>query len=247
MSRIAILLLGLLCSSCISNAVGYREQCIDPNVRLARLVEDYDRSKEPGGEYCGCWPDWEADDWKPCPESGHIVVDPDRVWNRIETLALEFPRHTPTLLANAMIAYEERDRIKSQRYLDQILSLERVHPDAAVLRSRLALEDGNLKSAKRLVEEHIRHAPNHSGLREAFAGILFLEGSHEDARHQVRIAEELGAPAWRMAFNLGLIAETQGSLRQAVEFYSSALNLKPDMPAALARLQGVTAQLNQAR
>ena len=247
MYRALACLLLLATSSCLTNSVGYREQCMDPDVRLARLLEDYDRSKDPAGPYCGCWPDWDANDWKPCPDSGHILVDPDRVWNRIEELAFEFPRHEPTLLANAMIAYEEGERIKSQRYLDQILSLVKVHPDAAVLRSRLAVEDGNLKTARKLLDDHIRHVPNHAGLHEALAGIHFLEGMYEDAQSEIAVAEELGAPTWRMAFNLGLIAETQGELRQAAEFYQSAYDLNPQMETALARLQGVNARLYRSR
>ena len=215
--------------------------------RLSELLSDYEHAKEGGAGLCPCNGDFDEDAWGRCSKGGHIVVDCDRVRNRIRALAFEFPAHVPSLLANAMIALEERDRIEAQRYLDQLFAIQPVHPEGAVLRSRLALEDGNLPAAKKRIEEQLRHVPGHAGLHEALAEILFLERRYADALERIDIAEELGAPAWRAAFNRGLIAESQGELAIAADFYTAALELRPDMTQAADRLQGVRAVLKQSR
>jgi len=48
-------------------------------------------------------------------------------------------------MANAVMAYDEHQTVKSQQFLDQILAQSRTYPDAAVLRAQIAIEDGKLK------------------------------------------------------------------------------------------------------
>lgn len=243
--RLFLFVLPLLAASCISNKLGFREQCCDPDIRLEKLLHAYERSQEPGGPWCACYEDldecdWIAEGWE-CGDDAHVIVDCDRIRNQIERHSFEFPRHLPGLLANAVISYDERDRVKAQRYLDQLFRLEPAHAEAAVMKSRLVLEEGNLPAAKRLVSEQIQLAPDHAGLREAHANILFLEARYDLAREEMRIAEQLGAPPARMAFNLGLIAETQGDLDGAFALYTAALELEPEMGRASSRLKGVNA------
>ncbi len=245
--RLLICLTLLLATSCVSNRAGYRDQRCDPDQRLADLLEDYERAKTAGSRNCECRNDWKTEGYSDCPDGGHIVIDCDRVRNRIQALSFEYPTHVPSLLANGMIAFEERDRVASQRYLDRLFGVQPIHPEAAVLRSRLGLEEGNLPASKKLIEDQIRHVPDHAGLHEALAEILFLEGRFEEARDRISIAEELGAPLWRMAFNRGLIAETEGDFNLATTMYEVALEHNSDMTQASARLSGVKAVMNQSR
>ncbi len=245
--RLLLCLLLLLTTSCISNRVGYRDQRCDPDQRLADLLQDYDRAKTADASNCACRGQWRTESYGKCRDGGHIVVDCDRVRNRIQALSFEYSRHVPSLLANAMIAFEERDHGSSMRYLDLLFEVQPVHPEAAVLRSRLGLAEGNLPAAKKLIEDQIRHAPDHPALHEALAEILFLEGRYDQARDRIGVAETLGAPSWRMAFNRGLIAETEGDLEHARSMYTIALEIKPDMAQAAARLNGVQAVMNPSR
>lgn len=232
-------------SSCLSNGVGYRDQRCDPDEQLSDLLADYDLAGDSG--CCECEGAWEADGYSHCGEGGHIVIDCDRVRNKLEALSFEYPRHVAALLANGVIAFEERDRVNAQRYFDRLFAVQPIHPEAAVMRSRLGLQEGNMPAAKKLIEEHIRHVPDHAGLHEAYAEILFLDGRYEEARERIAIAEELGAPIWRMAFNRGLIAETEGDLEHAITMYTVALEIKPDMAQASARLNGAQAVMTQSR
>src|SRR5678810_1063875 len=79
----------------------------------------------------------------------------DHLEAEIARLAVVCPGHAPTLMANAVIAYDEHRPQDSQQYLDLILSQPRPYPDAAVLRAQIALEEGNVPFARRLVEQEI--------------------------------------------------------------------------------------------
>ena len=221
MSRLLPFVLAALCASCVSNGLGYRDHEEDPDVLLAELLDEYEH-----------------------PSNDRIVLDRDRARNRLAALSFEFPAHVPTLLANALVAFEERDDVAAQRYLDRLFAIQPIHPEAAVLRSRLGLRQGNLPAAKRMLENHLRHAPDHAGLHEALAEVLFLEGDFDAALARCDIAEDLGAPDWRMAFNRGLIAETEGELMDAAKHYAEALKCNPDMAQAESRMHGVQAVLN---
>lgn len=209
-------------SSCVSNGLGYRDHEVDPDVRLAELLDEYEHMK-----------------------NDRIVVDQGRARNMIEALSFDYPAHVPTLLANAMISFEEADYVNSQRYLDRLFSVRAIHPEAAVLRSRLSLREGNVPAAEKLLSDHIRHAPDHHALHEAMAEVYFLTARYEEALQSVAVAEDLGAPDWRMSFNRGLIAETRGNLQQAAGHYAEALQCNPEMRDAERRMLGVQAYLKQ--
>ena len=82
----------------------------------------------------------------------HQVVDCDRTRNEIERLAIDFPTHVPTLMANAVIAHEQRDDVKAKRFLDSVFAASPMHAEAGALRAQLALDDGNVDLARRIVE-----------------------------------------------------------------------------------------------
>ncbi|MGC4085263.1 MAG: hypothetical protein QM736_24870, partial [Vicinamibacterales bacterium] len=49
-----------------------------------------------------------------------------------------------------MLAYDEGDAVRAQQYLDRLLARPEPAPDVAVLRARLAIDEGNLPFARRL-------------------------------------------------------------------------------------------------
>ena len=61
-----------------------------------------------------------------------------RLQREIERLAVVCPAHAPTLMANAVIAYDEQRPAEAQQMLDVILAQPRAYPDAAVLSARIA-------------------------------------------------------------------------------------------------------------
>jgi len=212
-------------AACISNDWGHRPQNADPDTRLADLVEDYEHAKTSDGV-----------------DPDHILVDAERYKNEIERLALEFPRHVPTLMACAVLAMDHGDFVKCQRYCDRVLSVEPVHPDAAVLRSQCAIRDGNLPASLRLLEQQKSYTPDHAGVREALSATLYLMRSLEAAAQELTAAEQLGAPAWRVAYNRGLIAEAKGDRTGAMAAYEASVAANPDFAPARSRLAGRKAE-----
>lgn len=224
---IGILLLALL-GACQGPGAGYRSDVGDPDARLAHLIDLY----EQGAMLTGS-------------ERGPTVVDPGRVKNELERLAFEYPDHAPTLLANAVVAYDARQPEKAQNYLDQILRVQPVHPDAAMLRARIALDQGNRDSARKLLEIQIRYSPDHAGLRETLAAVLVFRGEAEAAMEQLEQASRLGAPLWRVQYHRGWIEERAGRLQVARTFYEHAQQLNPESRRVEARLNGLRAAMGE--
>jgi tetratricopeptide (TPR) repeat protein len=221
-----ITVLGL--AGCTSNSFGHRPESCDPDKRLADLVQVYtDCLAGKAGEGS---------------EANHILIDCDRARNQIERLSLEFPRHAPTLLQNATIAYDQRETVKAERYCDQLLSVEPMNAEGAILKARIAMESGNLPSAKRLLTAQVGYAPDHSLLRETYAAALYMSGDYVASDAQLTAAGRLGAPAWRIAFHRGLIAEARMDKLTAKALYEECLAGNPGFQPAEARLAGMKAE-----
>lgn len=187
------------------------------------------------------WREVRAQGWTCEDRAGESspLVDCERISREIARLAVEFPRNPDVLLANASIAHALRRPEEAQGYLDRLLQIQPIRPDAAVLRSRVALAEGNLRLARRLLEEQIELVPDHAGLREALASVFYLEGETEAARRSLDAAAGLGAPRWRVAYNRGLVAEAEHKLDEAARHYEEALRGAPEFHPARSRLRGL--------
>ncbi len=220
----SVALLVFLASGCTSYSFGHRDTECDPDTRLARLVDEYDQAKSGQTTY-----------------DGSILRDCSRIQLETERLALDVPGHVPTLMACAVMAYEAQETVKAQRYLDAIFHDQPAHAEAAILRSRIAIDEGNLPYARRLLSTQIQYAPDNASLREAYSGVLYMSHDLEGARGEITAAEKLGAPAWRVAYNRGLIAEAGGQNEEAQRQYKAAVDGNPDFPQARSRLSGMKA------
>jgi predicted Zn-dependent protease len=163
----------------------------------------------------------------------------------VERVAYICPSYVPGLMASAILAYDDRQYAKAQQYLDALFGLQKVHPPAAVLRGRIALEEGNLPFAQRFLAEHVRLAPEDAELREVYAAALYLSEKLPQAQAQLNVAANLGAPAWRVAYHRGLFEEAGGNFHQAIQHYEEALRERPDWDVALARRDGIVAATYQ--
>lgn len=213
----------LLTTGCTSFSFGHRDSNCNPDERLAALREQYEHGK--AGHH----------------EQG-ILVDCDRVRLELERLSLEFPNHVPTLLTNAALAYDAGETVKAQRYLDTLFSKQPVHPEAAVLRAHIAMDGSNIPYARRLLESQIQYTPDHPLLREAHSGALYMARDFEGASSEILMAERLGAPAGRVAYHRGLIAEATGKTEEARKQYQAAADADPKDARARSRLSGMNAK-----
>ena len=173
------------------------------------------------------------------------LIDCERIRQELTRLAIEFPNNSRVLLANAIVAFETGRPEEAQKELDAVLRLSPADPDAAVLRARIAISEGNLRFARRLLDQQIELTPDHTRLLELSATVHYLNQNYDDARRELRFARQLGAPAWRVAYHEGLIAEAQGDFEAAEKAYSDCLEGQPDFAPARSRLRALAVRLNR--
>jgi Tfp pilus assembly protein PilF len=142
-------------------------------------------------------------------------------------------------MANAVIAYDAGNTARAQQLLDQLFEHTQSLPAAAVLRSQIAIQDGNLQFAHRLLQQQIRLAPDNGALREAYGAALYLNGDLVTARQELTTAARRGAPRWRIAYHLGLIDEAENDFDSAKQHYREALDGNPDWAPARMRLNAL--------
>lgn len=223
-----LLVLILGCAGCRS-VLGPPPECPgDPDAAVMELRRDWQRAPYVGlyeGTDCG---DCESD------------VKPKALIRReTENLLYRFPRHVPTRLFAALLAYEADDPVRAVEHLDTLLELQPVHPEAAVLRARIALESGNIPFAKTFLREQVALRPNDPALHEALSSAHFMDDNLDDALASLDVADRLGAPQWRVAYNRGVIEEARGNSQVAAGHYKSSLSLMPHWSPPRARLEAL--------
>ena len=228
----AAALLASLLVGCAPRAAHLRVDCQDADARLSAIWEPLRAAiVDPDG----CRSLWTRG-----------APDPCAAWQRdLQRLAFVCPAHAPTLMVNAVLAYEDRRLTTAQQYLDDLFQVQPAHPEAAILRARVALEEGNLPFARRFLADQIRLRPDHAALREVYAGVLYLAADLQAARVNLRVAENLGAPAWRLAYHRGLIEEAASNVADAERSYEAALAARPGWEPPARRLKGLRARAGQ--
>ena len=196
-----------------------RQQCVNPDARLSALLHQLDAARSAG-----------------CDAAGRVC---DAVPLDIERQAVICPTHTPTILAAAVLAYEQHQPARAEQWLDTVLSLTPADADAAALRARLALEAGNLPLAMKVLERGVEQSPAHGGLQEVLGAAYYLSGRLSAAQMALVRAERFGAPHWRVAYGMGLVAEAEGQASEARRLFQEALAGRPGWPEAEARLKAL--------
>ena len=202
-----------------------RQECYNADAQLASVLQPYEALRAKGCE----------------AGVNQQGSECNRLRREIARLAVICPAHAPTLMANAVIAYDEKRPADAQQLLDLILAQPRSFPDAAVLRGEIAIEEGNVPFALRLLDQQITLVPDHAGLHETYAAALYLDGRMADATSQLTLAEALGAPRWRIAYHRGLIEEAAGRRDEAARYYAAAVEGNPGFQPAESRLKALRA------
>src|SRR5262249_45904945 len=95
----------LMASACATTSPLVRQQCDNADAQLASVLQPFEALRAKG-----------------CVDDGgrHGGSECDRLRREIERLSLVCPAHAPTLMANAVIAYDAHQPDVSQQLLDQI-------------------------------------------------------------------------------------------------------------------------------
>ncbi len=200
----------------------------DPNDRLNHMLQLDERAEQRGSQCREIW----ADRGK--------TVDCERIAREVDRLYAEFPYQQRVVLTHAFMQHDYGRRDSAQFLLDQLLGQPGSFPEAAILRSQLALAEGNMTRAKSLLKQQIKLAPDHAGLHETLSSVFYLEGQYDKSQHHLNLATILDAPDWRVTYHRGLILEAQDNTEAACHAYQGAAQLKPDFRAPIARLIGLS-------
>ncbi|MCR9245730.1 MAG: tetratricopeptide repeat protein [bacterium] len=181
---------------------------------------------------CAVWdPDWEPDPDQHLrqllapfeSDGGPREISRERLRAAVERLAARHPSHLRCQVAAAILTFDNGDRLRAQGYADQALAIAPDHVEARALRVRIAVADGNLDLARRLVDDGLQQRPESATLHESSAWVHQLKGEPEAALAALGVAERLGAPRWRTEYNRGLLAEERNDLAAAERHYEAAL------------------------
>lgn len=225
-------LFALQLGACTTPMPGYRHEGQGPDERLLDLVDRIQAQEDARTNGGG-------------GDSTDVIVDGGRLENELRRLHLEYPNHVPTLYVLANETFKRGRKERAAAYLDDLFAVQLTHPEAGILRCQIAVREGNLPGARRVLEAQILRTPDHAGLREALSSIHYMSGDYADARIEVERARRLGAPVWRVAFNLGLIEEADGNDTLAMERYEVAMRENPEFAPAVSRYAGLRAEFGE--
>jgi len=226
--RIPMLLAVLTLATACTSMNHYRDKDPDPNHRLDALLKSYETASDKGE---ACLELWRVDS---------ATIDCSRIMREVERLYAEYPRNPRILMTNAVMNYETGRIENAQFLLDELLAQNGAHPEAAILRSHIAMEEGNSRLARDLLNRQINLAPDRADLREALAATYFVDGDYDTSRVMLGIAGRLGTPGWRLSYHHGLLCEAEKNWQEACRFYNTALDQKADYLPAQSRLIGLS-------
>lgn len=220
-----VLVGGCLITSCASRPPRISTLGTPCSVAGSRLSEAWrgldDALRTPGG----------------CEADSGIHCDSLRA--QIQRLAVDCGNNPDVVMANALLAFDARNYARAQQLLDELLGLHVSYPEAAVLRARIAMEQGNSQFALRFLDQQIRQTGDNAGLRETYASALFVSNRLNEAEAQLLAAKRLGAPVWRIAYGQGLIEESRGNFEDAKRRFQEALLDRAGWKPAESRLKGL--------
>lgn len=156
-------------------------------------------------------------------------------------LYVRYPRNERVILFAAVLAQQVGQRGQAGHLLDQLLASRQAHPEAAILRSRIAMEEGNLNLARRLLQQQIHLNPQDAMLHETLAAVHYLEQRDTAAYNELALAEQLGAPAWRINYHRGLLSERRHNSADACDHYRLSIQANPQFTPARQRARGLKA------
>lgn len=168
--------------------------------------------------------------------SGNTSINCYQLLWDLQQLHLKYPDYDDISLALARTYFESERYQDSQVILDRILDSNIASDEPVVLRSQIALQDGNINLSRTLAENYIDIIPDSPHLYEILAASYYMEGRYDKALVAIESADRLGSPSWRGHYHMGLIDEARENWSSACNHYSEALADNPGFRQAISRL-----------
>lgn len=171
-----------------------------------------------------------------CHDYSQPMTDCYRLASQLNALNVRYPNNKRIMMATALVEFELGNMSNSQQLLDNILYKRDAYPEAAVLRSRIAIEEGNLNLARSIVERQLSINPDSAHLYEVQASYYYLEGKYTEALQSIKIAERFMKSDWRINYHRGIIYEAQKQWYKACQEYNQVLKAEPSNRVTRAKL-----------
>jgi len=163
-----------------------------------------------------------------CHDKAKPIIDCYRLASELNALYIQYPNNKRIMMASALVEFELGNTSNSQYLLDNLMSKRGAYPEAAILRSRIAMEEGNLTLARSLVSRQLSITPDNPYLYEMQASYYYMEGKYTEALQSVKIAERFMEPNWRIGHHRGIIYEAQEQWQKACKEYKLILQDEPN-------------------
>ncbi|MEP4889541.1 MAG: hypothetical protein ABJV04_05910 [Aliiglaciecola sp.] len=171
-----------------------------------------------------------------CHDSSKPISDCYGLASDLNALNVQYPNNKRIMMATALVEFEVGNTANSQQMLDNLLSKRGAFPAAAVLRSRIAMEEGNLTLARSVVSKQLSITPDNPYLYEMQASYYYIEGKYTEALQSIKIAERLMPPNWRISYHRGIIYEAQEQWYKACREYTQVLEDDPSNRTIYAKI-----------
>lgn len=182
---------------------------LNPDAALKDLVERYE-IKEKG---ISC--------------QGDRKIDCHGASLELQQLLLANPNHTNTQVIASSIFLNSGRRIQAQAVLDELVNHYVPPLISLVMRTDLALYEGNIKLAKRLNERAIALYADSPKPYLQQASIFYVEGNYEKALGHLSTSLRFGLEESIYYYHLGLINQVRNQLAQACHYYKQSLTMSP--------------------
>jgi tetratricopeptide (TPR) repeat protein len=224
---LSLSLLGAFALSACAHAPHARHDSADADARLAAALKEWDQAHASGMNNGAVY------------DNEEVVVDSGAAKLHVEQVALEFPRHVPTLVMCAQLTFQAGETEKAAAYADRALALQADNNFAGIIRAQAALSDGNVPKAREVIKRQLSLTPDSCYLHEVMAGIEYYAADVDACQREVGLAERYGSDPWRIAYHRGLIAEKRGNTAEAKQQFEKSAQLCPTADFAKSRLNGI--------
>ncbi|APD85293.1 hypothetical protein BM527_03865 [Alteromonas sp. Mex14] len=145
----------------------------------------------------------------------------------LQQLLLANPSHTNTQVIASSVFLQSGRRIQAQAVLDELVNQYVPPLVSLVMRTDLALDEGNIKLAKRLNERAISLYADSPKPYLQKASIFYIEGSYEQALSYLSTSLRFGLEESIYYYHLGLINQVKNQFDQACHYYKQSLTMSP--------------------
>lgn len=158
---------------------------------------------------------------------GPNKIDCSSAAREIQKLLLANPDHTATQVLAASLFINTGRRIQAQVELDKVVRNYMPPLVALIMRTDLALGEGNVKLAKRLSDYSISLYAGEAKPYLQRASIEYIKGEYDKSLAYLSTSLRFGLDESIYYYHLGLINQAKHQVMQACQYYKRSLSLIP--------------------